>query len=188
MNAPLVLRLNKSGRPVEWISPETTACLITKNQVLWSLGDSILSMRGGLNAQGIQTKLDIPGIIATRGQLFFSKFVPALENYLLFRRDNHLCMYCGRKFPNKVLTRDHIIPRAQGGQDLWRNVVSACQRCNNRKGARTPEQAKMPLLAVPYEPNQFEFLYLANRKILANQMDFLKDGFSNNYRVINRSH
>jgi len=36
----------------------------------------------------------------------------------------------------------------------------------------------MPLLAIPYIPNWAEYLALSNRKILADQMDFLKTQFS----------
>jgi hypothetical protein len=51
--------------------------------------------------------------------------------------------------------------------------VTACTRCNNRKDSRTPEQAEMPLLYVPYVPNKSEALILANRNILADQAEFL---------------
>jgi len=52
-------------------------------------------------------------------------------------------------------------------------VVSACVACNVRKGSRTPQQAAMPLLAVPYRPSWVEHLILSNRNILADQMEFL---------------
>ena len=42
------------------------------------------------------------------------------------------------------------------------------------KDARTPEQAGMPLLAVPYAPSHAEALIMANRRILADQMAFLE--------------
>ena len=51
-----------------------------------------------------------------------------LNNRTLFSRDGHICMYCGGKFPDNVLTRDHIIPLSKGGQDVWGNVVTA-RRC-----------------------------------------------------------
>jgi hypothetical protein len=57
-------------------------------------------------------------------------------------------------------------------------VVTACRLCNTRKGNRTPEQAKMQILAVPYVPNWAEFLALSNRRILMDQMEFLKSQFS----------
>src|SRR5690606_34776009 len=103
---------------------------------------------------------------------------PLLANPMLFRRDNYLCLYCGQKFCPSLLTRDHVVPRVQGGKDRWGNVVSACQRCNHYKGGRTPEQAGMELLAIPFEPNIFEFMYLANRKILGDQMAYLSSRFS----------
>ena len=67
---------------------------------------------------------------------------------------------------------------SRGGRDRWSNVVTACRSCNTRKGNRTPEEARMPLLAVPYVPNWAEYLALSNRKILADQMEFLKSQFS----------
>lgn len=136
-------------------------------------------MRGGVNASGIRSVLRLAPLIAT--EVHRSKRErqsPVLVNSLLFRRDNYLCMYCGRQFPASQLTRDHIVPRVQGGRDGWTNVVTACQRCNHFKGGRTPEQAGMELLAVPFEPNVFEFMYLANRRILADQMQYLSARFS----------
>ena len=52
-------------------------------------------------------------------------------------------------------------------------MVTACVACNLRKGNRTPQQAHMPLLAVPYRPSWVEHLILSNRNILADQMEFL---------------
>ena len=66
------------------------------------------------------------------------------------------------------------MPISQGGRDHWENVVAACFHCNSRKGGRTPQQAGMPLLAVPYRPSWIEHLILSNRNILADQMAFLK--------------
>ena len=56
--------------------------------------------------------------------------------------------------------------------------MTAIIRCNNHKSARAPEQAGMKLLAVPYTPNQYEFLYLTGRHIMADQMAFLRAGFN----------
>ena len=59
-------------------------------------------------------------------------------------------------------------------KSLWWGL---CRDCNQEKDARTPEEADMNLLAVPYTPNLAEYLILQNRKILADQMEFLK-GFA----------
>ena len=102
-----------------------------------------------------------------------SRYTPPLNNQTLFKRDGHLCMYCGNRFNKRELTRDHITPISQGGRDHWKNVISACKRCNHHKGGRTPEQARIELLAIPFVPNYAEYIYLQGRNILADQMDFL---------------
>jgi len=67
-------------------------------------------------------------------------------------RDHYTCQYCGRQWPRKDLTIDHMLPRSRGGHTTWENVVAACQRCNGRKGDRTPEEASMKLIAAPVRP------------------------------------
>jgi 5-methylcytosine-specific restriction endonuclease McrA len=67
-------------------------------------------------------------------------------------RDRFECSFCGRPFKMDELTYDHVVPRKQGGKTEWTNIVSACRTCNHKKGARTPEQAKMKLLKKPYKP------------------------------------
>lgn len=173
-----ILRLNKSGIPTDWLTREAAATLYVKELVLWSLGDEELLMHGGYNRLGERSVLSLSPIIACDGDTKRHKFTPALSNRLLFRRDHNHCMYCGSPFSAHELTRDHIVPRSQGGRDKWTNVVTACKRCNLHKGGHTPEQAGMELLAVPFSPNVFEFMYLANHRIRGDQMDYLKARFS----------
>ena len=75
-----------------------------------------------------------------------------------------------------------MLPLSRGGRDCWENVVSACLDCNVRKGGRTPQQARMPLLAIPYRPSWVEHLILSNRNILADQMEFLVGHLPRNRR------
>ena len=178
-----VLRLNKAGTPIAWLSWQETATLIVKDQVIWSLGETVFRVRGGYNQKGVRSELELPSIIACDGKVDNHQFTPALTNSLLFARDQQLCMYCGTEFPVKELSRDHIIPTSKGGKDVWTNCVTACRRCNNRKGNSTLEQANMQLLAVPFAPNRYEFFYLSNRDVLADQMEFLKTRFSSNGSV-----
>ncbi|GAB1267762.1 HNH endonuclease [Aurantivibrio infirmus] len=174
-----VLQLDLSGMPRYWLSLQEAVLLYCKNRVKWQLGDSAWVMRGGVNDQGRRSAIALASVIATEGrQAKHVSDTPSLANSFLFRRDNNMCMYCGKVFARSLLTRDHIIPRVQGGKDVWTNVVTACQRCNHHKGGRTPEQAGMELLAIPFTPNIYEFMYLANRKILADQMEYLSANFS----------
>jgi len=67
-------------------------------------------------------------------------------------RDNFVCQYCGTKCKMHDLNYDHVVPRVQGGKTDWLNIVTSCYECNDKKGARTPEQAKMKLIRKPYRP------------------------------------
>ncbi len=73
----------------------------------------------------------------------------------IFRRDNNTCVYCGVK---EYLTIDHVVPRSMGGRDSWENLVTACQKCNSRKGNQTPEQAEMSMSHKPFRPSFVMFL------------------------------
>lgn len=177
-----VLKLTNAGMPAAWVGVEQAAVMITKNQVSWSIGENAVLLRGGLSKTGIQSSLDVPSIIAVAGAREYAYDIPVLTNRALFRRDRHQCLYCGKQFPVSKLTRDHVIPRGQRGPDIWSNVVSACKACNQLKGCRTPEQAAMSLLAVPFTPNVFEAMYLLGRNVLSEQFEYLQPKFSKRLR------
>ena len=124
--------------------------------------------------------LKLPSVIALR-QFVRPNEYPAFTRFNLFLRDKFRCVYCGS---GKELTFDHVLPRAKGGRTTWENVVTACLHCNVRKGCRTPQQAGMPLLAVPYRPSWVEHLILSNRNILADQMEFLVHHLPKNRRPL----
>lgn len=182
MNAK-ILRLNKAGFPVGWLTREETATLLVKEQVIWSLGGIAMEIRGGHNRRGVQSVLRLPSIVACGGRVHGDGFDPPLDNRFLFRRDRNICLYCGGGFGVHELSRDHVQPISRGGGDVWTNVVTCCRRCNSRKGDRLPEEAGMELLAVPFVPNRHEFLYLSNHAVLADQMEFLSARFSGRIRL-----
>lgn len=70
----------------------------------------------------------------------------------VFARDGGKCVYCMTKVERSDFTYDHVIPRSQGGQTTWQNVAVACTPCNQKKGGRTPEQARMPMPKTLYKP------------------------------------
>ena len=78
----------------------------------------------------------------------------------IFARDGNQCQYCGRKFILSELSLDHVIPRSQGGQTSWENIVCACVDCNVRKGGRTPKQANLTLIRRPDKPKRSPILNL----------------------------
>ena len=70
----------------------------------------------------------------------------------IFQRDEYTCQYCGTPHREHNLNLDHVIPRDQGGQTSWENIVTACIGCNSRKANRLPHQAGMHLLKKPHRP------------------------------------
>lgn len=171
-----VLKLSAQGLPQSWISLEQAVIHYAAEEVRWEVGQTVATFRGGHNARtGEQSIITVNSIIGTKGVPGINPFDlrPGLTNAKLFARDRNLCAYCGDEFAEADLTREHIIPFAQNGRDGWMNVVTACRGCNHRKRDRTPEQAHMPLLYTPYVPTLWEDFILRNRRILADQMEFL---------------
>ena len=84
----------------------------------------------------------------------YKKIILTRRNIL--KRDGHKCGYCGRA--DLPLTIDHVVPKSKGGDDSWENLVAACLPCNNRKGNRSPEEAKLKLKIKPYAPSHIMFI------------------------------
>ena len=171
-----VLKLSAQGLPQSWITLEQAVTHYAAGEVRWEIGAQVALFRGGHNAiTGVQSQIAVSSIIGTRGVPQINPFDlrPSLTNAKLFTRDRNICAYCGGHFEEHELTREHIVPFARQGLNHWMNVVTACRSCNHRKGPRTPEQARMPLLYTPYVPSLWEDFILRNRRILADQMEFL---------------
>jgi 5-methylcytosine-specific restriction endonuclease McrA len=178
-----ILRTDIAGMPLDWIDYREAVRLHFLGQVAYVCGSRLYRIHGGINALTHQRSLiELNSIIATYGDTkalmkLRTHYIPPLNNPALFQRDNRLCLYCGSHFRSKELSRDHVRPLSQGGPDSWNNVVTACLRCNNHKAGRTPEEAGMELLAIPFTPTHAEYIFLQGRNVLADQMEFLRAHF-----------
>lgn len=112
---------------------------------------------------GATKKFPIPAVIKIN--FFYKRFNQRVRfsRKNLFLRDNYTCQYCHVQKDRKYLTYDHIIPRGQWHKykpeqigTNWKNVVTACKKCNSQKGNKTPAQANMPLKKEPKEPQNNE--------------------------------
>jgi len=176
-----ILRLNLAGQPIEWIDWQSAVCLYARDLVAWTMGDTVQKIRGGHSRlTGQRSVITLPSIVACGGgRLAIPRSSFPLNNEALFARDNHTCMYCAELIPGERLTRDHIVPLSRKGADRWENVVAACRRCNQRKANHLLEEIDMELVALPYRPNNAEYLALINSKrIRGDQMEFLSGQFS----------
>lgn len=138
-----VLKLSAQGLPQSWISLEEAVLHYAADEVRWEIGARVATFHGGHNAiTGVQSIITVNSIIGTKGVPNINPFdlKPGLTNSKLFARDRNVCAYCGRHFQEEVLTREHIIPFAQNGIDIWMNVVTACRACNHRKATAPPSR------------------------------------------------
>lgn len=102
------------------------------------------------NGHYIYTNFPYPSVIRLRQYVRVPyKEIPLTRRNIL-ERDRHSCQYC--HYRGEQLTLDHVIPRSRGGGDTWENLVTACVRCNIKKGNRTPKEANMNLLSQPRKP------------------------------------
>ncbi|MDZ7810961.1 MAG: HNH endonuclease [Arhodomonas sp.] len=178
-----ILRTDVSGMPLEWITYQDAVRLYYLEQVAYTCGQRLYRVHGGHNAAtGRRSIIDVNSIIATEGTAQAAikgraGYIPPLNNATLFRRDDHICLYCGERPRSGFLSRDHVHPVSRGGLDVWNNVVTACKRCNNHKGSRARRRPVCSSLPVPFTPTHAEYVYLQGRRILADQMAFLRAHF-----------
>jgi hypothetical protein len=59
------------------------------------------------------------------------------ENRLkVWERDSYKCRYCGKQLTRFTATLDHVIAVANGGDNSFGNLVTACLSCNSKKHSR----------------------------------------------------
>ncbi len=104
------------------------------------------------------------------------RFRRHVTNTFLFARDHYTCQYCGRHRRElghrEFLTRDHLLPLSRAGKSSWDNVITACTRCNHRKGNLTLEESGMKPLTQPREPNHVELVW-AVRSVTDTQAKYV---------------
>ena len=102
-----------------------------------------------VNSSSFSMKL--PSVISLKKYIPLKKRIP-FTRFNLFLRDHFKCQYCDLKFKASELTFDHVVSRANGGLTDWNNVVSACFKCNNKKGSLNFKDANMKLIKTPKKP------------------------------------
>lgn len=190
-----VLILNSDMRPL-------TACNWRRGVVMVLEGTVIVLElardRGGnvVPIRSTNMSIDLPSVVLVPSYVKMDDGV-RYSRYNLYQRDDFTCQYCGDE--EAELTVDHVRPKAdirETGDDegpLWRNRVTACQRCNGQKANRSLEEMRgertwngrpFRLIHDPRPPDKAgvsRFLRLVNR----NNIEWL-DYLPNWRRVANR--
>ena len=145
-----MLVLNQSYEPI-------SVCNVKRAIVLLLLTKAeLIAEREQRRVHAISSSLPYPSIIRLVAYIHLPYKKIELSRRNIIRRDNSRCQYCGTSRP--PLTVDHVMPKSRNGGDTWENLVCACIRCNNRKGNRTPEEAKMKLARPPRKPTHVTFI------------------------------
>lgn len=144
-----VLVLNQDYQAISLCEPERALVLVMmqKAEMIADVAERRL--------RSVKQEFEFPSIIRLLAYVRLPFKKVHLTRHNVMKRDGYACAYCGS---TKNLTLDHVLPRAQGGQTSWNNLITACYSCNSQKGDRTPEQARMPLLRKPYRPSFIMYL------------------------------
>ena len=98
------------------------------------------------------------------------KCEPRFTRKNVWIRDRGACQYCGRTVLLRQFTLDHVMPRSRGGKTEWGNIVAACDPCNQKKEARTPQEAQMHLRKPPLAPKVLPVVNESNDPALSHVM------------------
>ena len=107
----------------------------------------------------INKHFKIPAVVKTNKYFKINTHHVNFSRKNIFIRDNYTCQYCGNKPSIGQLTYDHVIPKSKWPHrnqtaTCWTNIVTACFKCNCKKGNKTPKQANMTLKQAPYIPHK----------------------------------
>ena len=147
MNAT-VLVLNQDYQPLSICSVQRSMKLLflEKAELLHDDPEKELSTT--------RTSYQYPSVIRLRNYIRIPYTKVVLSRRNIMRRDKFSCQYCAKKSDRTI---DHVLPKSRGGKDQWENLVTACEKCNVKKGNKTPQEAQMPLKRKPYRPIPITF-------------------------------
>jgi 5-methylcytosine-specific restriction endonuclease McrA len=170
LHAP-VLVLNVNYVPLNICTVRRAVILVAKSLYRVRNRVKVLEYHRG-QLRTVTSLVDVPSVILL-DYMVKKPFLPRkLSRNEVFLRDRFTCQYCGKKYQDKELTLDHVVPRRQDGSHTWENVVAACNRCNRHKAGRTPAEANM-LAQEPRAPDPNPYLILQNRTLLDEWLRYL---------------
>jgi len=149
--------LNATYEPITIVSSKRALILYLEGKAMIVEEHPELVVRSPNQTFPLPTSIVLKHFVKGR-MVFRTKALLTQRN--LFIRDQYTCQYCGRNKQqlksSEFLTRDHVMPRHIGGRDIWENVVTCCNSCNNKKAYHLLEDINMTLLKIPTAPTIFE--------------------------------
>ncbi len=140
------LKLDSSYRPIQVIDSFDAFCMIYMGRA------NLVEVYDDKYIRSAYQKFPLPSVISINRYVNFSKITLNCNKGNIFWRDNYTCQYCAIEFPENYLTLDHVTPRSKGGPKTWENIVTACKKCNQKKGSKLPHEAGMIPIKQPTHP------------------------------------
>lgn len=155
------LVLNADGQPISYLPPST---IQWKEAItyMWLDKCNVLEWYDDWVVRSASWETKVPAVIMLK-QMMRRRRNPRFSKYNVFLRDLFTCQYCNTRFPQQLLTLDHVLPISKGGRTSWTNIVAACNPCNSAKG----NQINIKPLSDPYQPDYYD---LVNKR---KQLEFV---------------
>lgn len=102
--------------------PEQKVDIMTPSQQEW------YQIQEQLDQTNVECIRDEQKVILRKGQRLLDQKIA----WNVYRRDKYRCRYCG--IDNVPLTVDHIITWETGGATHEDNLLTACRKCNKKRG------------------------------------------------------
>lgn len=167
------LVLTNAYEPVARVSWQRAVTLLWEGKV------EVIEEYESRTVRSVTIELKVPSIIRFLNTIRRRKPAVKFSRENVYSRDHGSCQYCLKKVPRDEATYDHVLPKAQGGQTTWTNVVIACTPCNQKKGGRTPEQARMHLRSHPVKPdhvaNTMKLTFLFDKNVPQSWKQLMMD-------------
>lgn len=173
------LLLNSDYSPLSLISWKRALIWSIKYELNEKYAIEIIDFFRDDYIQGVNNKkYPIPAVAKTKRFFKINGQSITFSRKNIYIRDDYTCQYCNKKYDEKLLTYDHVIPKSKwnysSSPTSWTNIVTACMSCNRIKGSRTPSQANMTLQNLPKKPNK-NTKYLPIVRHLSNIKEHIPD-------------
>lgn len=155
MASKLSLLLNDDFTPLRFVTPLRALNLLFREraEIINLDGPSIWDV-----TYETPTKVyNAPATLRLKHRAPKIEVTPRFRKKALFNRDDWQCQYCGVELDDRSATIDHVVPKMKGGPRSWKNCVTACKKCNMKKGSQSLSETGMTLRKKPAAPKLHHF-------------------------------
>ena len=162
------LKLDSSYRPVGVITAIDAFCMVYMNRA------SLVEIHDNVYFNSQKESYSVPCVISLHRYVKVGSHTLKCNKKNVLWRDRNTCQYCAKVFKDSELTLDHVTPKSRGGPKTWENLVASCKTCNQKKGSKLPQEAKMFPITFPKVPPYYIFNTLSNKEAHPKWLPYLK--------------